>query len=96
MSWDGLTWSMHYYANYGIYQFGSWIDSVSGLTWGGAGSFSDGHTEIPVKEGHGRSNPAIAQGKVTQCGGPVGCRTVGVEVKVRADWGGGRSSSFGD
>lgn len=93
ISWDAATWSMSYVANYGIYQFGSWIDSAGGLTFGGAGSFDHQRIEIPVKEGHGRSNAAIARGLVDQCAGPVGCRTVGVEVQVRADWGGGRSST---
>lgn len=93
VSWDAPTWSMSYVANYGIYQFGSWIDSAGGLWYGGAGSFSNDHIDIPVKEGHGRSTAAIARGIVNQCAPPVGCRSVGVQVQVRADWGGGRSST---
>jgi hypothetical protein len=93
ISWDAPTWSLSYVANYGIYQFGSWIDSAGGLTFGGAGTFSDAKIDIPVKEGHGRSTAAIARGLVTQCGAAVFCRSVGAEVQVRADWGGGRSST---
>ena len=96
VSWDAITWSMHYTAKYGIYQFGSDIYHVGNLSWGGVGSFSDPALEIVTEHAHGRSNPAVAQGKVTQHGGPVMSRTVGVRLKVRADWGGGRSSSFGD
>jgi hypothetical protein len=92
VGWDTITWHVEFTANYGIYQFGSWIDSVNGLSFGGAGSsFSDGKTEILVKNGSGRGTPAIAQGKVIQHT-PIFSRTVGVQVNVRADWNGGRSS----
>lgn len=40
------TWGMSYYADFGYYQFGSWMRNFRGLTMSGAGTFTDRSLDI--------------------------------------------------
>jgi hypothetical protein len=94
VAWDAVTWSMTYRANYDWYQFGSNISYVGGITYGGAGSFSDVRTEIINGHGGGHAVDALARGVMVQTVSWIFSRTVGINLAVSSS-AGARESSFG-
>lgn len=91
ISWENLSWHVHFFADYNWYQFGSNITSISGLIWGGAGSFEKDKLEYLVKNAQGRNTHAKAQGTVIQST-VVFSRRIGVRLDVCACRPGGKSS----
>lgn len=92
ISWDAISWSMSFRADYRFNSGGSSIYRVSALTYGGAGDLSNPKVEV-VKSPAGRKDTSRAQGSVTQKGGGFFSRTVGIRLSVTPK--GGRTSSFG-
>jgi hypothetical protein len=94
VSWHALSWSVHFTAAYRYYLgpvYGCFIDSISGLAYGGAGSFSNGNLSYITRSGSGYSTECRADGTV-QRSTPIFSEIVGVEVHVSAQHGGGSSS----
>ena len=97
ISWDGVSWAVTFTAAYSVALgpvYGCVIDSVSGLTHGGAGTFSNGKLEITNRTASGRTGECRAEGTWQQSS-PVHSSTVGARVSVRSEWNGGRSSRIG-
>ncbi len=97
IAWNGLSWEVTFTAAYTIWlgpSYGCYIDSIGGLTHGGAGSFSDGRLEFITRSADGYSGRCVAQGTWKQSS-PIHSSTVGVRVTVSFEYNGGRSSRIG-
>ncbi|MGH3566257.1 MAG: hypothetical protein ACRDRH_09540 [Pseudonocardia sp.] len=92
ISWDAVSWSMSFRADYRFNSGGSSIYRVYGHTYGGAGTISDPKLTV-LHSPAGKKDSSRAQGSVTQKGGGVFTRTVGINLTVTPR--GGRTSSFG-
>jgi hypothetical protein len=91
ISWDAVSWSMDYRADYRFNATSSVITKVRALHYGGAGSLSNGRLEIVTPRGT-KTVKSHARGSVDQST-PAFTRTVGIDLKVSTS--GGKTSSFG-
>lgn len=98
VAWDNMTWSVAFTSAYKYYlgpSYGCRIDSIGGLTHGGAGGFSEPKLEFITQSANGYTGQCIAQGTYTRSIGPAGSHTVGVRLNLTAQHGGGWSSRVG-
>lgn len=98
VGWNAATWSMEYHADFGYYQFGSWVSSIRGVNVEGAGDFSNIQANVIVSTCNS-SCTSWGQGQAIQkiaIAGVGSSRTIGTKISVNnTDKKGGRSSSFG-
>jgi hypothetical protein len=97
IAWNGVTWEVTFTAAYTIWLgplYGCYIDSIGGLTHGGAGSWSNGRLEFITRSANGYSGRCVAQGTWQQSS-PIHSSTVGVRLTVSFEYNGGRSSRIG-
>lgn len=96
ISWNAITWSMGYFADYRFNSAGpapgSAIYKAYGITIGGAGTFEDKQTSV-LHSPAGKNDKSHARGQVDQSTA-LFKRTVGIDLYVSPT--GGHSQSFGD
>ncbi len=98
IAWDAATWSVNFTAAYRYYLgpvYGCYIDSIAGLAHGGIGSFSNGSLEFITRSASGYSGTCVARGSYWRSGGGVFSETVGVQLNLSAQHGGGWTSKVG-